>query len=544
MNRNYLLIAFLSFLAVSILSTGCSKSSIDREKTTLRVGIPTFGNESLNPSSEDGAVQAYYRHIYDSLLGSDEDGMIRTSDSVLKNWEFSDTGRSLKIELDDNLKWHDNEKIDSKEIAFSLTQHFRLNAACATCGKFLDNIERFAFPSGDKLEISFVDPDYLFINAIGPATEDVILVRPSTQIIDPSNANKAVNPDPVGSGPWSYMKRNTGQEIAFEKNYAYWNDKRRANHDQLRLFQIPDYETRAAMLSSGQLDMAPINGSDINKLKREGLGIGGPKYVVETTLRFCMSYDKEYLTSKKEFRKALTLSINVDDIINDIYPDGMVTRANGSSMFTPITQGHLSDLPPYSYNPSLAKTSLERVGYGNEPVYLLSIPIYERTEMLREDEYYDRVNQRIVNDWKKIGINANLVPSNYGEVKTRYFNQESENFEDLMPAPIFHGGHISKPGGIMNSLRRYLTNLDQGGLQSYHSPQIGTNVYDDLNQFDTLDDRIKRLEAINRELYEEYWAVPIVWRHEIWAISGDIVTWSPAHGTTSDLRFDTVVSSN
>ena len=544
MNRGYILVAFLLLMTSSILLTGCSKLPINTEKTTLNVGIPTFGNESLDPSSEEGAVQAYYRHMYDSLLGSDANGAVRTSDSVLKNWSFSNTGLSLKIDLNENLKWHDKQKIDSKEVAYSLEQHFRLNAACAACGKFGNNIQNFIFPSDDKLEISFVEPDYLFLNTIGPATEDIILVKSTSIEYDPADENKSVTTEPVGSGPWSFTKRDIGHEIAFDKNYDYWNDKRRANHDRLNLFHIPDYETRSAMLSSGQLDMAPINGTDINMLKQNGLGIGGPKYVVETTLRFCMSYDKDYLTSNKEFRKALTLSLNVDDIIEEIYPNEMVTRANGSSMFTPITQGHLSDLPPYGYDPSSAKRSLDKMGYQNEPVYLLSIPIYERTEMLRQDEYYDRVNERIVSDWQKNGINANLVPSNYGEVKTRYFNQESENFEDLKPAPIFHGGHISKPGGIMNSLRRYITSLDQGGLQSYHSPQIGTNVYDDLHKFDNLDDRTKRLEEINRELYEEYWAVPIVWRHEVWGISTDVVTWNPANGTTSDLRFDTVISSN
>ena len=544
MNRGYLLVVFLLLMTFSILLTGCSKLPINTEKTTLNVGIPTFGNESLDPSSEDGAVQAYYRHMYDSLLGSDANGTVRTSDSILKDWSFSESGLSLKINLDKNLKWHDKQKINSKEIAYSLEQHFRLNAACATCGKFGENIQGFTFPSNDKLEISFVEPDYLFLNTIGPSTEDIILVKSSEDNFDTSNTSKSVPIEPVGSGPWSFTKRDKGLEIIFEKNYDYWNDDRKANHDRLNLFHIPDDETRSAMLSSGQLDMAPVNGTDIKMLKQKGLTIGGPKYVVETTLRFCMSYDKDYLTSKQAFRKALTLSLNIDDIIEDIYPSEMVSRANGSSMFTPITQGHIPDLPPYGYDPSSAKKSLEQVGYENEPVYLLSIPIYERTEMLRQDEYYDQVNERIVNAWKKIGINANLVPSNYGEVKTRYFNQESENFEDLKPAPIFHGGHISKPGGIMNSLRRYLTNLDQGGLQSYHSPQIGTNVYDDLHKFDNLADRTKRLEEINRELYEEYWAVPIVWRHEAWGIGNDIITWNPANGTTSDLRFDTVISSN
>ena len=135
MNRGCLLITFLLLMTFTTLLTGCSKTLINSEKTTLKVGLPTFGNESLDPSSKDGAVQAYYRHMYDSLLGSDKNGKVRTSDSILKDWAFSDTGLSLKIVLDDNLKWHDKEKIDSKEVAYSLEQHFRLNAACATCGK-------------------------------------------------------------------------------------------------------------------------------------------------------------------------------------------------------------------------------------------------------------------------------------------------------------------------------------------------------------------------------------------------------------------------
>ena len=69
MNRGYILVAFLLLMTSSILLTGCSKLPINTEKTTLNVGIPTFGNESLDPSSEEGSVQAYYRHMYDSLLG-------------------------------------------------------------------------------------------------------------------------------------------------------------------------------------------------------------------------------------------------------------------------------------------------------------------------------------------------------------------------------------------------------------------------------------------------------------------------------------------
>ena len=63
MNRGYLLVTMFLLMTFSILLIGCSKVSINTEKTTLNVGIPAFGNESLDPSSEDGAVQAYYRQM-------------------------------------------------------------------------------------------------------------------------------------------------------------------------------------------------------------------------------------------------------------------------------------------------------------------------------------------------------------------------------------------------------------------------------------------------------------------------------------------------
>ena len=45
MNRGYLLVVFLLLMTFSILLTGCSKLPINTEKTSLNVGIPTFGNE-------------------------------------------------------------------------------------------------------------------------------------------------------------------------------------------------------------------------------------------------------------------------------------------------------------------------------------------------------------------------------------------------------------------------------------------------------------------------------------------------------------------
>ena len=46
----------------------------------------------------------------------------------------------------------------------------------------------------------------------------------------------------------------------------------------------------------------------------------GPKHVLATTVRYFMSYDQDYFTSSLEFRKALQLSIDVEDITTSMFP--------------------------------------------------------------------------------------------------------------------------------------------------------------------------------------------------------------------------------
>ena len=48
------------------------------------------------------------------------------------------------------------------------------------------------------------------------------------------------------------------------------------------------------------------------------------------------------------------------------------------------------------------------------------------------------------------------------------------------------------------------------------------------------------LKELNRRLYEEYWAAPIVWRHDVWALRPGLAGWEPTDGTSSDLHLETI----
>ena len=144
----------------------------------------------------------------------------------------------------------------------------------------------------------------------------------------------------------------------------------------------------------------------------------------------------------------------------------------------------------------------------------------------------------IAEDWRRLGINVRIVPAEYTTVKARYAPRP-QRFDDLFPAPVFHGGHLSRPGGTMNSVERYLTS-SQHSLLAYPNPDRGDAVYEELRAILDPEERRQRLVQLNRELYEEYWAAPVIWRHDTWGLRPDLAGWRPTDGTFSDLHFETV----
>ena len=518
-------------LAASVIVGSCggsaSPGSTDGQDT-LRVALATFGAEVLDPSLDSQAGLRYHGHMYDHLLGPTSDGRASTELGALQGWDSSPDARRYTLTLRKGMKWHDGVEVTADDIRFSMDHYSRVAAACATCGYIADAINTVRPLDRYSVDIELKEPDVSFIIRLGPAVEDVPLLP--FHRWDKTGANGFAE-DPIGSGPWRFLRRSMGESIEYEANGDYWNPEHVPGLDRMRLVQVSDGASRVAMLRTGIVDVAPIDVEYVAPLREEGFQIDGPKNVVSTTLRFFMSYDPAYLTSKLEFRKALVLGTDLRSIVDRVYPPEAATLSTGSPMFDPLAEGYDPRLAPYGYDPEQARELLRRIGYGGETVYLMSIAAYELTQI-------PRMNEMIADDWRRLGLNVSIVPGDYTTVKARY-GPRPQRFDDLFPAPVFHGGHIPWPGGIMNSVERYLT-TSRHSLLSYHDLPRGDAIYEELKAISDLDERRRRLVQLNRKLYDEYWAAPIIWRHDTWGLRADLTGWQPTDGTFSDLHFETV----
>ena len=501
-----------------------------RSGGTLRVALQSFSAETLDPSLDNKDGLKYHGHMYDHLAGVNSDGRLDTRFGLLSGWEVNPSADSFTLTIRENAKWHDGEPVSAGDVRSSLEYYFREGAACGVCAIAREAVDSIEAVDDNNITLRLSQPDVVFMGLLAPIEGDMPLLP--SHLLDDNPVTLQSNP--VGSGPWRFTERSPGTSVEYETNKDYWNNGRTPSFDSLIASLVPEESERIALMETDKIDLAPIGVASIDNVKANGFTIDGPKHVLSTTLRYFMSYDEAILTSSIEFRKALALSIDMDEIVAANFPPEAATLATGSALFTPVSPGYVEDLPAYPYDPDEARNLLLQSGYEGETVNLLSLLAYGMSEM-------PRINEMIVEDWQSVGINAQVTPVEWPSVQPLFQNRP-QLFDDYAPAPILHGAAPARPGGDINGVRRYLSGAE-GAMLTYFAPEVADGMLSQLEATAADNDRALVLQALNRRTYGEFWAIPILWRHDTYAVKPTLIGWQPTNGTSSDLHFETIRTS-
>jgi peptide/nickel transport system substrate-binding protein len=475
--------------------------------------------------------------MFDHLLGANLSGKPDGQLGALASWEVNSSATTYTLTLRKGMKWHDGVDVTSKDIEFMMSYYSRDSAKCGGCTIIKKAVSDVEIVDSYTARIHLNNPDVIFMNNFDSVDGDMpILPRHYWEKV----GDDGFGEKPMGSGPWKFVARSMDEFVEYEANDDYWNPERIPNFDRLRLIKVADATKRVDMLRSGEVDMAMLRPAGeafsmevlqekVEPLKQGGFTIKGPRYITSTVLRFFMSYDDGFYTSNEDFRKALALALDVPSILDAVYSPEVASLATGSAMFSPVDDGYDPSLSHYPYDPEAARSLLKKSGYQGESVYLFSIAAYGLTEMLQ-------LNGLIAEDWRKIGANVRIIPSEYQLVKVRYHSRP-QVFEDVAPAPVFHGVDYQTMPSALGLIKRY---LGSDGVLAYHDPGKGDRMFEEVSLLSDPDARKRRLQEINRMLFDEYWAIPILWRHEVYGLSPKLTGWQPTDGTSSDLHFETL----
>jgi nickel transport system substrate-binding protein len=234
-------------LAAAMIALPCADApAADRPETTLTVAWPSNVGP-LNPHLYSPNQMFAQAMVYESLVRYRADGSL--GPWLATSWTISPDGRVYTFVLRPGVRFSDGVPFD----AAAVKKNFDAILANAPRHAFLELIAQI-----DRVEA--VDPLTVRLTlkqAYYPTLHDLAVIRP-VRFLSPAAMPESGNTAdgikaPVGTGPWILSETRLGEYDLFRANPDYWGEK--PKFDRLKVRVLPDINTRAVALETGEVDL-------------------------------------------------------------------------------------------------------------------------------------------------------------------------------------------------------------------------------------------------------------------------------------------------
>jgi len=325
-------------------------------------------------------------HLFDSLFYRQAD----TTDvpALAVSYKVVDPV-TVDLKLRQGVKFHNGEPFNAHSVKFSLERILdpKTKSPRTTAVAWLKSVE----VKGEydaRLHLKAPSPTWL-------------IELTNISMMPPKYANEKgiahVAQNPVGTGPYKFVKWTRGQEMVLEANPAYFKGEPKIK--TLIFKVIPEYSTRVAALLSGAIDLiGHVAPEDVPVIEANK----SLKVQAVPILRFQWTYLSDAMTqgsplADKRVRQAINYAVNTPRIIKDILGGyGTPTVCLNQLHF-----GYNPAVKPYPYDPAKAKALLKEAGHPDG--FEMTVH-YATVNMMKGDEMY----QAIQSDLAAVGIKIKL----------------------------------------------------------------------------------------------------------------------------------------
>ena len=387
----------LALLLFSMTTALCAcKGGTDKGDTPgdISSGTPATGGEivvgitqdldSLDPHIAVAAgTDEVLFNIFEGLVKPDKDGNF--VEAVAEKYVISEDAMTYTFTLRENVKFHNGKVVTVDDVVYSLKR----------CAGLLD----------------VQDPNVLVDSALSSAIKEVVATDDRTVVIHLNTANTELLPyltcfiipcdydkqatSPVGTGPFKFVSYSPLESFVVEKNPDYYGTPAYLDKVTFKIYASSD----AAFLElmAGKVHVFPY-------LTEEQAAQLSKKYTIEVgTMNLVQAM---FLNNGKapfddvRVRQAFCHGVNRQEILD------MLSGGRGTIINTGMTPGLASyyndGLAGYDYDVEKAKQLLADAGYANGLEITLTVP--------SNYQYHMDTAQVIVEQLKKIGVNAKIVP--------------------------------------------------------------------------------------------------------------------------------------
>ncbi len=367
--------------------------------------MPSFGNERLYPPVGDVSMKTNMAPILEYVVGSPK--RVLAPVALAEKWEVAPDGLSWSFYIRKGIKFHNGEDLNADDVKFSIEAQMAPEASDANMRNTVDKVELL---DDYTVRVYTKDKRPFFPWLLAMETPSAGEVMPKDYI--QQNGIPYYERNPVGTGPFRFVKFIPGDMLQYEGLAAHW--RLVPEFKKLTLIVIPEESTREAALKVGQLDAVEIGLESAGSIEKEGFQIS----LLDTNtpmIQLMGAYDPRAVgmpTTDIRVRQTLSLAIDRDDIRQNFFygKAGPPLPAHLGESAVDIDVPYWLDYAAklYRYDPVEAKKLLQEAGYANG----FTFKLYTWSDSGRG--YLPKLAEVIASYWLNIGVRAEITPIDSG----------------------------------------------------------------------------------------------------------------------------------
>lgn len=328
--------------------------SMDLEPASLH---PLFGNA---PTSD----RFIFNQIFDALLRIEEDGTL--APALATDWSYGDGNRSITLNLRDDVVFHDGEPFGAEAAKANLDYAIG-GEVVAPHAADLSGVESVEILGTHAIRINLKNPSGAILATLG--TEPAMMMSPRAL----AEKGDAIQRDPVGTGPFRFVRWVPGEFIEAERFDRYWrtgaDDEPLPYLDAIQMKFISNNATKVIELQGGNLDLGDaITPRDAEQLKDDDrIKLLTPPGGIQSWIAFNSQkapFDNVHL------RRAVNAGIDRAGLLQAV---ALGVGEIPPVMFAPTEWAFHPTPEPSAYDPDLARQEVEKSGLGPRVAATLSV---------------------------------------------------------------------------------------------------------------------------------------------------------------------------
>jgi len=371
----------ITFVLILLVLTGCSKKeeaphALSSDPTPTGDQQPVQGDwvvqridsdiDTLNPLITQAANAQWlsWNVINEGMLQMNND-TLKLEPCLAESYEISPDQLTYTFHLRHGVKWHDGEPFTAADVKYTYDRIQDPKVDAAEMRVYFTNIKSCEVL--DPYTVRFIATGRYFKTLEVLGTYIVVIPRHVLEKGEPDFNKHPFGRHPIGTGPYKFVRWDTGAQIVVERNDDYW-DATHPRYPKRIIYRVLEEPYVAAqLLKKGEIDV--FDRVDAIQWEHELKNSRSMEHLREIAYPFpsysWMGFNLRLpMFSDVRVRHAIDLLIPRDKIISQVYLNQYANKTSGFD--PPSVPSYNHDVPPTPYDPALALQLLNEAGWKND----------------------------------------------------------------------------------------------------------------------------------------------------------------------------------